>query len=111
MDLVSCMRNDEDILEKIVLTKLVRLNGVVSGLVTGIIAGMGLFLVTNWLVIKGGELVGPHLALVGQFLYGYSVTFVGSLIGLAYGLVIGFIVGYTVAFLYNWILKLQEKWQ
>ena len=104
------MKNDEDSLEKIVLTKLVRLNGIVSGLVTGIIAGVGLFIVTNWLVIKGGEAVGPHLALLGQFLYGYSVTFLGSLIGLVYGLAIGFVVGYAVALLYNWFLNLQEKW-
>jgi len=102
--------SDEDILEKIVLTKLVRLNGVVSGFVMGIISGMGLFIITNWLVIKGGDVVGPHLALLGQFLYGYTVTFVGSLIGLTYGLVIGFAVGYTVAWLYNRILNLQEKW-
>jgi len=103
------MKNDEDILEKIVLTKLVRLNGIVSGLVTGIIAGVGLFVITIWLVIKGGETVGPHLALLGQFLYGYSVTFVGSLIGLVYGLAIGFFVGYAVALLYNLFLNLQEK--
>ena len=105
------MKTDEDTLEKIVLTKLVRLNGVVSGLATGIIAGGGLFIVTNWLVIKGGDVVGPHLSLLGQFLYGYSVTFVGSLIGLAYGLVLGFLVGYAVALLYNWFLNLQEKWK
>jgi hypothetical protein len=104
------MKNDEDALEKIVLTKLVRLNGVVSGLVTGIIAGGGLFILTIWLVIKGGEVVGPHLSLLGQFLYGYSVTVVGSFIGLAYGLVLGFTVGYVVAQLYNWFLHLQEKW-
>ncbi|KAA3664240.1 MAG: hypothetical protein DWQ04_06720 [Chloroflexi bacterium] len=103
------MKNDEKSLEKIVLTKLVRLNGIVSGLVTGIIAGGGLFIVTNWLVLKGGETVGPHLALLSQFLYGYSVTFVGSFVGLTYGLAIGFFVGYTVALLYNLFLNLQEK--
>ncbi|MCA9924924.1 MAG: hypothetical protein KC421_21260 [Anaerolineales bacterium] len=101
---------NDDLLEQIVLTKLVKLNGFVSGIVTGIIAGLGLFIITNFLVLKGGEVIGPHLALLGQFFWGYTVTFFGSLVGFAYGFVTGFIIGYAVALLYNWILKLHERW-
>lgn len=97
--------NDE--LEQIILTRLVRLNAVVSGIVTGVIMGLLLFVATNWLVVKGGDVVGPHLALLSHFFWGYRVTFVGSLIGLAYGFVSGFIVGYAVAALYNWLLRLR----
>jgi len=70
--------------------------------------GLGVFIATNILVLKGGEVVGPHLALLGQYFIGYRVTFLGSLIGLAYGLVIGFGIGYGVAFLYNWIAALRR---
>lgn len=101
-------RKNEDLLEKIVLTRLVRLNGIVSGIVTGIIVGLGLFFATNFLVIKGGDVIGPHLALLGQFFWGYTVTFAGSFVGLAYGFVTGFLFGYAIALLYNWILKLQD---
>jgi hypothetical protein len=80
----------------------------VQGIVTGIVVGLGIFIAPNWLVLKGGAVVGPHLSLLGQFLPGYRVTFVGSLIGLVYGLVGGFVGGYLVASLYNWIVALRE---
>ena len=76
---------------------------------TGLVAGVGLFIATNWLVMKGGPVVGPHLSLLGQFFIGYRVTFVGSLVGLAYGFGCGFIAGSLVARLYNWLARLREK--
>ena len=79
-------------LESLVSVRLMRLNATVQGVVVGLIAGLGIFIATNWLIIKGGPVVGPHLALLGQFFIGYRVTFVGSLIGFAYGFVLGFCV-------------------
>jgi hypothetical protein len=102
------MTADKKALEEIVLTRMVRLNATVQGVVTGLMAGLGIFVATNWLVIKGGEVVGPHLALLGQFFIGYRVTFGGSLIGAAYGFVCGFVVGASVAKMYNWLVNLKE---
>lgn len=87
--------------ERIVMTRLLRVSAAVYGIVTGLVAGVGIFIATNWLVLKGGRVVGPHLSLLSQFFVGYRVTFVGSLIGFAYGFVLGFVVGYAVAWLYN----------
>jgi hypothetical protein len=101
------MARDENQLEKVVLTRLLRLNATVQGFVTGTIAGLVVFIATNWLVLKGGYVVGPHLSLLGQFFIGYEVTFVGSLIGFAYGFGCGFIGGYLVARMYNWIVGLR----
>ena len=103
------MTKEEPALEKIVKTRLTRLNAIVSGLVTGVILGLTIFIATNWLLLKGGEPIGPHLALLGQFFLGYTVSFLGSLVGLLYGLVTGFIVGYAVAFLYNFFLHLRHS--
>jgi hypothetical protein len=86
---------------QIVLTRLARLNATVQGLVFGTLLGGLIFVATNWLVIKGGEPIGPHLALLGQFFIGYRVTFIGSLIGLGYGFITGFLAGYLMAMLYN----------
>src|SRR5919109_3013958 len=97
------MAEDEKTLEKVVLTRLLRLNATVQGVVTGIVAGIGIFIATNWLVFKGGNVVGPHLSLLSHFFIGYRVTFLGSLIGFAYGFGCGFISGYLVARMYNWI--------
>jgi hypothetical protein len=102
------MISDKKALEAIVLTRMVRLNARVQGVVIGLMVGGGIFLATNWLVLKGGEVVGPHLALLGQFFIGYRVTFTGSLIGAAYGFVCGFIVGGLVATMYNWLVSFRE---
>src|SRR2546428_4751690 len=96
-------------LESLVSVRLMRLNATVQGVVTGLIAGLGIFIATNWLIIKGGQVVGPHLALLGQFFIGYRVTFAGSLIGFAYGFVLGFCVGYGVASAYNWLADLRQR--
>jgi hypothetical protein len=103
------MQEDNDAIEKFVLIELMRLNGVVLGLVLGLMFGCGIFIVTIVLLIKGGEVVGPHLALLGQFFIGYQVTFAGSFIGFLYGLFFGFVVGYVIAGLYNWMANLREQ--
>jgi hypothetical protein len=96
------------VLEEVALTRLLRLNATVHGLVTGLIAGLGLFIATNWLILKGGEVVGPHLALLGQFFIGYRVTFVGSMLGFAYAFVCGFVGAYVIARIYNWLVIFRE---
>ena len=99
---------DREVIEEVVLTRLLRLNATVQGVVTGIVAGLGIFIVTNWLVLKGGEVAGPHLSLLGQFFVGYRVTFAGSLIGAAYGFACGFVGGYLIARMYNWFASLRN---
>jgi hypothetical protein len=103
------MTPDKKLLEEIVLTRTVRLSAILQGIIIGLMAGLGIFIATNWLVLKGGEVVGPHLALLGQFFIGYRVTFGGSLIGAAYGFVGGFVVGSLVATVYNWLVNLREN--
>jgi len=99
---------DKKRIEEDILIRLLHLNAKVYGIVTGLLLGLVIFIATNWLVLKGGDVVGPHLALLGQFFIGYRVTFVGSLIGLAYGFALGFIVAYLVAALYNWLVRFRE---
>jgi hypothetical protein len=62
---------------------------------------------TDFLVIKGGERVGPHLGLLSVYLPGYSVTFVGSLVGFVYMFVIGYGVGRIVVGVYNRLTLLR----
>ena len=95
--------------EEIIRRAVVRLNGNILGFVLGSITALLIFVATNWLVIKGGEVVGPHLSLLGQFFIGYSVTFVGSLIGSVYGFVIGFASGLIIGWVYNAVLFLRRR--
>jgi hypothetical protein len=85
----------------------VSLNGNILGFVLGILGAVIIFISTNWLVIKGGEEVGPHLGLLSQFFIGYRVSFVGSLVGAAYVFVIGYVAGRLIAWLYNMIASVR----
>ena len=91
------MNNEEVAMQRVML----RLNGRAWGIAMGLLFGLGLFLATNILVLKGGPEVGPHLSLLGVFLPGYRVTFVGSLIGFVYLFVIGYAVGRLIGLVYN----------
>lgn len=85
------------------------LNAKAVGLALGLICGLGIFLATNWLIIKGGDPIGPHLSLLSQYFLGYSVTFPGSLIGFAYGFAVGTISGALVSWIYNKVADLRSK--
>ena len=78
-----------------------RLNAKALGLALGLICGLAIFLATNWLVIKGGHPIGPHLSLLSQYFLGYRVTFLGSLVGFAYGFAVGTLSGALISWIYN----------
>ena len=88
----------------ILTTHVVRLDAILNGASVGFLTGFGVFLATNWLVLKGGPVVGPHLSLLAQFLVGYEVSFAGSLIGFAWGFVYGFLAAYGASAVYNHIV-------
>ncbi len=93
--------------EQILRQAVMKLNGNVLGIVLGSIAALGIFIATNWLILRGGDVIGPHLGLLDQFFIGYSVTFVGSLVGAVYAFVIGYLSGMLVGWIYNAIVFLR----
>ena len=90
------------------LHTVISLNSRVIGLAVGVICGLTVFVATNWLVIKGGETVGPHLSLLGQYFFGYRVTFSGSLIGAVYGFILGMAGGSMLGWIYNTIALMRK---
>jgi hypothetical protein len=94
--------------EEKIFTGVLWLNAGILGLTLGVVCGLGLFLATNWLVIKGGNPVGPHLALLSQYFIGYRVSFVGSLIGFFYGFAVGTLSGSLIGWIYNRIVRLRR---
>jgi hypothetical protein len=82
-----------------------RLNARAWGIALGLLCGFGLLIATNILVLRGGPVVGPHLGLLGAYLPGYQVTFVGSLVGLGYGIVIGYCAGRLIGSVYNLLVR------
>lgn len=82
-----------------------RLNERAWGIAMGMLLGTGLFIATNVLVLKGGPNVGQHLSLLGRYFPGYSVTFLGSIIGFVYCFVLGYIVGRMIGMVYNRLVR------
>jgi len=74
------------------------------GVAGGVVLGGIIFLMTAILLIKGGQHVGSNLMLLGQYSFGYTVTWVGSLIGLAWGFAVGFLVGWSFALIHNFVV-------
>jgi len=86
---------------ELIQAALVRMRARSTALVFGMVGGAGILLATWWLVVRGGEQVGPHLSLLSNYFPGYTVTWLGGFVGFAYGALVGAIFGWTLASLYN----------
>lgn len=92
--------------DKFIVQAFARLDGLALGVSLGAVSGLLLLATTLILLVKGGDPVGPHLELLGQFLIGYEVSLIGSFIGFGYGTVIGFVLGWVTASLHNLFVAL-----
>lgn len=87
--------------DKLLIEAFAKIDKLALGVAVGVVSGLGVFLCTAILIAKGGEPIGPNLALLGQYFVGYTVTPVGAFIGLVYGALLGFFLGYLGAALRN----------
>jgi hypothetical protein len=101
--------NDQLATAEEVRKAIARIQTGVLTIVLGLICGLSLFLMTAWLVIKSGENVGAHLQLLGNYFPGYSVTWIGSIVGLFYGLVVGGVFGWAIGTIYNKLVAIRQK--
>jgi hypothetical protein len=85
----------------------VRIQAGVMALVFGLIGGLGIFVMTVWLLLQGGNDVGRHLRLLSHYFIGYSVSWKGSIIGLLYGALFGGIIGWLIGKIYNRIITIR----
>ena len=82
--------------ELIVRASFARFDVVALAIALGCVAAVGLWVATVVLLLKStpaGIKVGPHLALLANFLPGYRVSWAGSVVGLFYGFLIGAVLG------------------
>ncbi len=84
-----------------------KLNVKAFALTCGLVWGFGLFLLTWWLI--GFEGVTGEMTLIGRIYRGYSISPVGSFIGLVWAFVGGLIGGAIFAWLYNLIAARISK--
>ena len=79
-----------------------RLNIPAFGLTCGLLWGFGVFLLTWWVIAFDGAT--GQVTFLGHLYRGYSISPIGSLIGLAWALPDGFVGGVVFAWLYNVLL-------
>jgi hypothetical protein len=91
----------EEAQEEALSRAVARLRSGVLALVFGMTCGVGLWVATAWLVIRGGHNIGAHLGLLRFYFPGYSVTWPGAFLGLVYGFLAGGLTGYVLASIYN----------
>jgi len=90
--------------QKILERTFARLDKVALATATGSVSGFLALLATLWLVVKGGDVVGPNLRLLGQYFIGYTVTVKGAFIAFSYAFLWGFLYGWLFAYLRNFFI-------
>ena len=90
--------------EQIVRNSFARFDIRALGITSGLLVGALIWLVTATLLIKGAAPdaeVGPHLGLLAHYFPGFSVSWLGSVLGLLYGFVLGFGCGAVIGIAWN----------
>ena len=78
-----------------------KLNVKSFALTTGLVWGIGLFLLTWWIIAFDGITGEPTL--IGRLYRGYNISPIGSVLGLIWAFFDGLIIGAIFAWLYNQI--------
>lgn len=83
------------------------------GIACGVVLGILLFAATLDLLLRGGY-PEPNLNLLGQFLWGYSISWRGLFIGLVWGFAMGFGLGWVFALIRNaiswiWLTVIRSR--
>jgi len=85
-------------------------DSVALGSAVGSVAGFLAFLATAILLIKGGNLVGQNLSLLGNYFLGYEVSWTGAFLGLFEAGLGGFGFGWVLASLINAVIDREERY-
>ncbi len=72
------------------------------GTAIGVVSGLGIFLATAFLLLKGGDIIGPTLSLLGNYFIGFQASWEGAFIGFGEAGLGGFVLGNIIARMRNW---------
>ena len=95
--------------DKVIEVAFAKIDPLALGVAVGVVSGLGIFMASAIMLLKSGSVVGSWLSLLGNYLFGYEVTWSGAVIGLFEGGMLGFAVGALAAGLRNWALKVYAK--
>lgn len=84
-----------------------KLNVKAMALTLGLVCGLGLFLLTWWMIIVEGA--SGNVTVIGHVYRGYEISALGSLVGFLWGFVDGAIAGALIAWFYNRLTAMPTK--
>jgi hypothetical protein len=84
-----------------------KLNVKAFALTCGLVWGVGLFLLTWWIIAFDGST--GEATLIGRLYRGYSISPAGSFIGLAWAFGDGLVAGAVFAWLYNLVSSRSQR--
>lgn len=99
-------RTDEP--EKLIEQPVLRISGHALGISLGSLMALQLIVTTNWLVVRGTAGQSPHAALLQNYFPGYSVSFVGSMIGAAEIFIFTYALSQLLSAVYNLAVALRR---
>ena len=102
----SSLRDRPSDPDALLLQVFTRLDKTALGVAVGALCALTVWGATTLLIAKGGPVVGPTLALLGQYFVGYTVTARGSVVGALYGFLAGFLLGWITAAIRNAIIAI-----
>ena len=88
--------------DEIIAAVFAKLDPLALGVAVGVVSGLGLFLMTAILLLRGGPEIGPNLLLLRYYLPRFTVTWDGAVVGFFEAGIGGFTLGYIGAWLRNW---------
>jgi protoporphyrinogen oxidase len=86
-----------------------RYDPVALGTALGAVAGAGLFAASALLLLRGGEVVGPTLSLLANYLPGFGMSWPRAALGAVEVAAVGFALGAGLAHLLNALVSLQLR--
>jgi hypothetical protein len=91
--------------DEVIEAAFAKLDPLAMGVAVGVVSGLGIFIATAILLVRGGPVVGPMLSLLRHYVFGFEVAWSGAFVGLVEVGLWGFGLGYLSASLRNWGLK------
>jgi len=95
-------------IEDLLRSAFARFDPVALAAAFGVVGALGILTATALLILQGGETDVPTLSLLGNYFFGYSVSWGGALLGAAEVGALGFAVGYGMAAAINLLLQSYE---
>ncbi len=99
---------EQETLDEILQSVFAHYDPVALGASLAAVFGLGLFLATAVLLVRGGPLVGANLSLLAHYFLGYEVSWTGALVGFGEAALGGFGFGYLLARLINGVVRWHE---